>query len=111
MKHIATFDIRKSEYDRINRLLGIESLSEMTDNQLLAAGANTDQCEGIFTVTFDDGSTLNYDLCSGQENYYDDVVWTSPDGKHDVVLECMFDLDDIEFDVDGETYIVKLNII
>lgn len=111
MKHVATFDIRKSEYDRVNRLLGIESLSEMTDSQLLAAGANTDQCEGIFAVTFDDGSTLNYDLCSGQENYFDDVVWTNPDGKRDVVLECTFDLDDIEFDVDGETYIVKLNII
>lgn len=94
---------------RVNQLLDIESLEEMTDQQLLDAGANTDQCEGIFGVTFDDGSSLNYDLCSGQSNYYDDVVWTSADGNRDVVLECTFELDDIEFDIDGVQYVVTIN--
>lgn len=94
---------------RVKRLLDIPSLEEMSDQELLDAGANTDQCEGIFSVTFDDGSTLNYDLCSGQSNYFDDVVWTSGDGKQDVILECSFELDDIEFDVDGVRYIVTIN--
>jgi hypothetical protein len=110
MKHVATVSIKKSEFDRVNRLLSIRSLSEMSDSQLIEAGANTDRCEGILFVTFDDGSSLNYDLCSGQENYFDDVVWTSSDGKSDICLECTFELSDIEFEAMGEEYIVRLNV-
>lgn len=108
MKHTAIVKISKSEQDRVNRLLNIPSLSEMTDRELFEAGANTDSCYGVFCVDFDDGSHLNYDLCSGQENYYDDVVWTSPDGRRDICLECEFELADIEFEADGETYEVKI---
>jgi hypothetical protein len=96
------------EVERINSLLAIESFEEMTDQELLDVRADTDTCEGIFSVKFDDGSTLNYDLRSGQHNYYDDVVWTSPDGARDVILECTFELDDIEFEVDGTTYEVVI---
>lgn len=110
-KHVAEVQISRSEYERVNRLLGIPSLSEMSDEQLILAGANTNQCEGILYAKFDDGSVLNYDLCSGTENYFDDVVWTNPDGNHDVVLDCTFELDDIEFEPgNGETYLVKLII-
>lgn len=108
MKHTAIVKIPKSEQDRVNRLLDIPSLSEMTDHELYEAGANTDSCEGVLYVDFDDGSHLTYDLCSGQENYFDDVIWTSADGSRDVLLECSFDLSDIEFDVDGESYEVKI---
>lgn len=108
MKHTATVKLEKSYIDRIRRLLDIPSLSDLTDDELRKMGGFTDATEGVFFVQFDDGSTLNYDLCSGQENYYDDVVWTSPDGSRDVVLECTFELDDFEFDVDGETYEVKI---
>ena len=111
MKHIATFQIQKREVERVNRLLAIPSLSEMNYVELLENGANTDQCEGIIHVVFDDGSSLNYDLCSGQENYYDDVVWTSPDGNRDVCLECTFELGDIEFSIDDDVYIVELEVV
>ena len=106
MKHTATVKLAKNEIDRINRLLDIPSLSDLTDDELRDMGAFTDATEGIFYAQFDDGSSLNYDLCSGQENYYDDAVWTSADGSRDVVLECSFELDDIGFEVDGETYSV-----
>ena len=108
MKHTATVKITKSEQDRINRLLSIPSLSEMTDQELFEAGANTDSSYGVYVVDFDDGSSLFYDLCSGHENYYDDVWWTSANGEHDIVLECSFDISDIEFEADGETYEVKI---
>ena len=112
MLHTIVFDISAEEYNRVNRLLAIPSLSEMSDKQLLSAGANTDQSEGILYVEFDDGSTLNYDLCSGQENYFDDVIWTNPDNTQDVLFECTFELGDIEFTApNGEDYVVKLNII
>ena len=110
MLHTAVFKMSTDEFDRVNRLLAIPSLSEMSDEQLLDAGANTDWSEGVLFVEFDDGSTLNFDLCSGQENYFDDVIWTSPDGTQDVLLECMFELDDIEFEApNGEEYAVKLS--
>lgn len=108
VRHEATILISTSEFDRINRLLAIPSLEEMTDEELKQIGATTDGCEGIFYVEFDDGSSLNFDLCAGQHNYWDDVVWTSADEKRDIVLDCEYELDDIEFEVDGEWYSVKV---
>lgn len=108
IKHEETIYIPTSEFNRINRLLTIESLEEMTDNELLEQGANTDYCEGIFHVEFNNGASLNFDLCSGQHNYWDDVVWTSADGKVDVVLDCVYELDDIEVEIENELYIVKV---
>lgn len=107
MKHTAIVKILKSEQDRINGLLDIPSLSEMTDQELYEAGANTDSCEGVYYVRFGDGSFMTYDLCSGQENYYDNVVWTGKNGR-EIFLDCSYELADIEFDVDGETYEVKI---
>ena len=106
--HEVFFHIQTSEFDRINRLLAISSLEEMTDDELIAQGANTDYCEGIFHVEFDNGTSLNFDLCSGQHNYWDDVVWTSADGNTDIVLDCEYELDDIEVEIDGELYIVNV---
>lgn len=107
-RHIAIMRLPSDEVDRINRLLAIPSLEDMTDDELRNMGATTDGCEGIFTVDFDDGSSLNFDLCSGRHNYWDDVVWTSADGSRDIVFDCEYELDDIEFEVDGELYIVKI---
>ena len=107
-RHEAIVNIPESEFNRINRLLAIESLEEMTDDELGDIGATTDGVEGIFYVKFDDGSFLNFDLCSGQHNYWDDVVWTSADEKTDIVLDCEYELDDIEFEVNGEWYFVKI---
>lgn len=110
-KHICTVNIPRSVYDRVNRLLAYDTpFEEMTDEEMEAAGVRDNDCEGIFTAVFDDGSTLNFDLCSGSSNYFDDVVWTSADGKTDVVLECGFELSDIEFEANGEIYAVNLDI-
>lgn len=107
--HTAYVTLPSAEFDRINRLLEIDCLEEMTDAQLREHGANTDVCEGIFHVEFDNGATLNLDLCSGSHNYYDDMVWTSPDGKHDITLDCEYELDDdIEFEINNELYVVKI---
>lgn len=108
IKHEETIRIPAKEFDRINKLLSIESLEEMTDGELIEQGANTDSCEGVFCVEFDNGTSLNFDLCSGGHNYWDDVVWTSADGKRDVVLDCEYELDDIEVEIDSELYIVKV---
>ncbi len=106
--HEETITISISEFNRINRLLAIESLEDMTNSELLEQGANTNCCEGVFHVEFDNGASLNFDLCSGQHNYWDDVVWTSQDGKTNVVLDCEYELDDIEVEIKSELYIVKI---
>ena len=108
IKHEAIVYIDKDEFDRINRLLAIESLEEMTDSELIEQGANTDVCEGIFYVKFDNGASLNFDLCSGQHNYWDDVVWINADKTRDVILDCEYELDDIEVEIENELYIVKI---
>ena len=108
IKHEETIRLASSEFDRINKLLAIKSLEEMTDEELIKYGANTDYCEGIFRVEFDNGASINFDLCSGKHNYWDDVVWTSADGKRDVVLDCEYELDDIEVEIESELYIVNV---
>ena len=108
IKHEETIRLTSSEIDRINKLLAIKSLEEMTDEELIKYGANTDCCEGIFCVKFDNGASINFDLCSGKHNYWDDVVWTSADGKKDVVLDCEYEFDDIEVEIDSELYIVNV---
>jgi hypothetical protein len=108
VKHEAIVHISASEFDRINRLLAIESLEDMTDDELIEQGVNTNYCEGIFWVKFDNGASLNFDLCSGQHNYWDDVVWTNADGNKDVVLDCEYELDNIEVEIESELYIVKI---
>ena len=107
--HTAYIQMLPVELERINRLLEIESLEDLTDAELRKLGANTDVCEGIFHVDFDNGSSMNFDLCSGNHNYWDDVVWTSPDGKTDVVLDCEYELtDEIEVEIEKELYVVKI---
>lgn len=64
--------VSKKEFDGINRLLAIESLGDMTDNELFEQGANTDVYEGLI----------------------------SADGKTEVVLDCAYELDDIEVELD-----------
>ena len=108
MRYEEKVPLARSEIDRINRLLSIPSLEEMTDQELRDARANTDTFEGVFYVEFADGSTLTYDLCSGSTNYFDDVVWTSPDKRTDVVLDCEYELADIEFEAMGNTYVVVI---
>lgn len=108
MRYEETVNISKEEYEKINRLLEIESLETMTDDELLAAGANTHVCKGIYGVVFEDGSSLRYDLCSGTVNYWDDVVFSNDTG--DYVLDCTYEFSDIELEIEGNTYIVKINI-
>ena len=102
IKHEEIIHIPTKEFDRINKLLAIESLEELTDEELRQLDANTNVVEGLYYVEFNNGATMTIDLCSGQHNYWDEVVWTSPDKRRDVVLDCAYELDDIEVEIDAE---------
>lgn len=109
MTYEAVVDIDKETYNKVNRLLEIESLEEMTDQELMEAGANTNTHIGVYGVQFEDGSYVRYDLCSGAENYWDDVVFSNDTG--DYVIDCSYELDDMELEIEGNTYIVRINIV
>ena len=108
VRHEVTAYIPKNEFTRISRLLAIKSLEVLTDDELIKLGANTDCCEGVLSVKFDNGSVINFDLCSGQHNYWDDVTWISADGTRVVTLDCEYELGDIEVEIDSEIYIVYI---
>ena len=110
IKHQEIVPISKEELKRYNFLLSIPSLEDMSDAELTEIGAETDVCKGIYFIEFDNGATMNIDLCSGSHNYWDDVVWTSPDGNRDVVLDCEYEISDIEVEIDDELYVVKFEI-
>lgn len=108
MIHKEVVYISKEDLKKANYLLSIKSLEELSDAQLQEIGAETDVCIGLFYIEFDNGATMNIDLCSGQHNYYDDIVWTSPDGNSDIVLDCMYEIDNLEVEIDNELYLVEI---
>ena len=102
----------EDRFNHINRLLGLDSLEDMTDDELMRAGAQQHASENVFCVWFDDDSVLNYDLRSGSVNYWDDVWWASSNGSREEFLECSFELGEtIEVDVDGDTYVVCIETV
>lgn len=108
--HEVTVHIDHDTFERVNRLLKIPSLDALTDRELRAQGANTGHNEGIYSAKFDDGSSINFDLCSDSNNYWDDVVWTSPDGRTDITLDCEYELGDIEVEIETGLYKVKVAV-
>lgn len=111
MNHSVTIHMPTKEFDRINRLLiDIYDLNEMTDKELDEYGADKNTRDEIFTAHFDDGSYLTFDLCSGEINYYDDVVWHSADEKTVCVYDPNFELsEESEYRPnDTDAYIVRI---
>ena len=96
------------EFERINRLLALPYFDEMTDEEMRKAGAHPHRCEGIFAVTFMDGSQFSYDLCSGSENYFDDMLFFNKFGEP-YSVECDFELDkQILITDNGNEYIINI---
>ena len=108
IEYIAKIEIPQQEINRINHLLGILSLEDMSDEELLAEGANTNYHEGVYFAEFENGASIRFDLCSGVSNYWDDVVFTYPDGESELVFDCDYELGDIEVEIDDINYIVKI---
>ena len=104
----ASVIITTDEFERINRLLSIQSMEKMTEDELRTAGADKNVCEGVLFIGFDDGSYVTFNLCSDANRYYDDVVWTSADGDTDVTLCRQYALDDFEFSVGDNNYVINL---
>ena len=105
-----TVNIQKPVYDRLLRILDIDDISKLSQEEVGELGVGPDQQSRVYVAKFDDGSFITYDICSGTHNYFDDVVYIAPDGRTET-LECTFSLDDLEIERNGNAYLVKLNIV
>ena len=108
MTYVTSVEIPAWKYQRINQLLSLPDFKEMTDKELRDVGAREDSVEGVFGVKFKDGSTFTYDLCSGNSNYFDDMIFCDSHGIASE-LECDYELgDEIEFENEGNTYVIHI---
>ena len=107
--HEVKYPISKRELQRVRLLLDFKSFEIFTDEELEKFGIVKDSAEYIFGVSFNDGATLDWKLCSGSSNYFDEVTFQYPDGRT-ADLDPTFELDDIEIDAGTDIYVVKLEI-
>lgn len=105
--------ITKAEVERWNFLLA-NDFADMTDEQTEKYKAKADDYEGGFCFEFEDGSNITMDLCSGDNNYYDDAVWISADGMTNVNFDCSYEIvgeDKREvFNVGDDTYVIEWEV-
>lgn len=105
----ARCEISKEEYERVCKILDIENYEEWDDKKKEEYGIIEDDAEWILKADFDDGARLDWNLCFGSHNAYDDVRFMYPSGEW-IILDCSYELDDIEI-IDGNNiYIVRLDI-
>ena len=110
MTYVENVSLPAETFDRINKLLALPYFDEMTDNEMRDAGAEDGTYEGIFEVSFEDGTSFSYDLCSGSSNYYDNMVFYDKEG-YESVFDCDYELDrKIEFDVGENSYVINIDL-
>lgn len=112
MNYKSTIKMRRSLYEQVNRLLEIDSLSDMTEEEMKEIGAETDVNELLYSADFINGVKLNVYLCSGNENYYTAPEFALPDGR----LCCPedmagFDLSQKEeYTLNNDSYVVNIEL-
>lgn len=108
MTYIESVSLPTETFERINKLLALPYFDEMTNDEMKDAGAEDGAYEGIFGVKFEDGTSFSYDLCSGSSNYYDNMVFYDKEG-YESVFDCDYELGKtIEFDHNGNFYVINI---
>lgn len=107
--HQVNYPISKKEVYRVRNLLEIKSFEDYSNEKLEKLGIVKDSSECIIGVAFNDGATLDWKICCGDNNYYDEVVFQRPDGELEE-FDCTYELDDIEIDAGSDVYIINLEL-
>ncbi len=107
MNYRTVVEIEKKTLERWNFLLS-KDLDNMTDTEKEKYNAKTYDKEGGFYAEFEDGSHITIDLESGGNNYYDEILWHSADGKV-VPFDCNFEIGEESevLETEGNTYIIE----
>lgn len=108
MKYETTVKLSGKLIDKVRNLLSIDDFDDLTEEEMKEIGALEDDYEGVYYAEFDDGSYVDFGIASGQRNYYDDVIWHDPEDKSCIFFDSLFELDDLEFDAQGNEYYIKI---
>ena len=109
--YATTVWMTRKVFEQINGLLKIRSLEELTEEEKKLNPMQND-CIGVFFAEFEDGASMTFDVCSGEENYYDNcILFVDKDDKVGVPIDCIFELPkSICVDYGMTTYIVNIDI-
>lgn len=111
MKYIETVQLKKADFDRINALLGIDSFSNMTEEQK-ALHPTIEDFIPVYSVTFADGFAVTCSVLSGGNNYFDKVtVYTHGDSTGEDFDACGYIPMKDTFGCNGNKHIVKIEVI
>lgn len=103
-RYKAEVRLKASECEKIRKLLDIDSIDGMSDEELDAVGASRHDRLPVYTAKFEDGSVLSYELCSGSTNYWGDITWTAPGSGMTADCEPDYDFGSMELEIEGVTY-------
>lgn len=110
MKYTAKLRVYARTLKRINRLLDIDQLEDLTDEERIALDVETNYHARIGTAFFDNGKRMSFDLCSGSSNYWVDIALKNSDWSIVVDFEPAFELSEgeHEFVVGDDVYVVHV---
>lgn len=106
-----TIGIEKKVLDRVNGLLNIQTLGVYTKEEKLL-NPKMDDFIGLASVDFENGNSIDIDVCSGTFNYYDNCVLKDRDGNEITCFDCNYCIDnEMEFSYKDDTYIITVEAL
>ena len=109
MEYKVVVTMAQAEFDRVNGLLDIEYLDDMTDEEYTILCPKTDDYIGLFYVEFENGNHITIDVASGGSNYYDNCVLYDADGNELKVYDCGYHIGrTMVFMYHDDRYIVEI---
>lgn len=110
MEFKETIKVRKKEFERVNKLLKIPDIDDLTEDDKLLEPKSNDSIH-IAEVNFEDDTNICIRVNSGKHCYYDEYIVSTEDGRV-VEYESEFTIDkQMEFALAKNRYIVKLELV
>ena len=91
MTYRETVKIPKEIFERMNKLLNIDDLNNLTKEEKLL-NPKQDDFIGLIFMDFENGNSITVDVCSGSHNYYDNCVLKDGNGYELTCFDCSYEL-------------------
>lgn len=109
MEYKVVVTMAQAEFDRVNGLLDIECLDDMTDEEHTILCPFKFDNNHLFSYEFNNGNFISASVNSGGSNYYDNYVLFDKDGYELMVLDCSYEVEKyLEFEYEGDKYIIEI---
>lgn len=110
MVYRETVTLEKEVLERVNALLAIKDLGDLTEKEK-SLNPQTDDFIGLISVDFENGNVITIDVCSGTGNYYDNCVLIDGKTENEITcFDCNYSIDnEMEFNYGNDTYIITIN--